>query len=581
MIHVSSARRLTRVRSPAAILALVYTLTSALYYSRFLAHTGREISGGPDGVLYAWFFESVRQTMLHGHNPLFTDYVNAPGGMNLMWNTAILALAILCIPVTVLIGAPSTIVILMVLSPAISATCAYLAVSRLVANRAAAAIAALLYGFGPYFVGQNGHLHLALAFLPPLLLLVGHRLLLHPERATWRRDGLWLGGLVAVGLLCGEEIVAMTAVAAVVAVVVLTALCPHQVRSAAPAAFKATALGAVVAGAITAYPLWFQFFGPHSLWHGPQTEIGQNLASLVRPSDLQFFASSADVAANRRYSSYGLENTGYLGWPLVILVLGAVGYGLLRRDRFQLWWSVSALILIVLSCGPELRLGAYDLGAGPWRPLVSLPVVSSVVPVRLSLLTLLLVACGVARALSAVGQSVRTTRWRAVLVVATALVLLGPVLPHGRYHTAYLVHTPRFFTTASAVASIPRGSTVLLLPYGSDPGSAGHSMMWQLQSHLRFKIVGGYGVFEIGGRSSYRAEQPAYAAVLGEVGRTGVRPDGETLVSARRALVAAPVAFLVLTRGQSHAELVRQVGAQLAGCAWRPVSDVEICAVAR
>src|SRR2546423_9552438 len=92
-------------------------MTAAYYFSRFLAHPSRGVPGGADGIIYAWYFEWVKQAFVHLHNPLYTDAMNAPTGVNVMWNTAGVAPAVGCLPPTAGSGAPPTGGATMVLAP--------------------------------------------------------------------------------------------------------------------------------------------------------------------------------------------------------------------------------------------------------------------------------------------------------------------------------------------------------------------------------------------------------------------------------------------------------------------------------
>src|SRR5262249_48066024 len=157
--------------TPYVVPPLLYALMAAYLFSRFLAHPTRGVPGGADGVIYAWYFEWVEQAFVHLHNPFFSDAMNSPVGVNVMWNTAVFALAVVCIPLTALIGAGPTVGLMMVLAPVASATTAYFVLRRLTGRSLGAAVAATIYGFGPYFARHNGHLHLTVAVFPPLLLL--------------------------------------------------------------------------------------------------------------------------------------------------------------------------------------------------------------------------------------------------------------------------------------------------------------------------------------------------------------------------------------------------------------------------
>ena len=160
--------------------------------------------GGADGVLHTWYFEWVRQAVIHLHNPLCAPALNAPTGVNVMWNTAMFALALVFLPFTALLGAGPTVGLLMVLAPAAAASTAYFVFRRLTGKALGSALAATLYGFGPFFAAQTGHLHLTFAVYPPLLLLPGHELFV-TQRVSARRTGAWLGVATGVQLLISEE----------------------------------------------------------------------------------------------------------------------------------------------------------------------------------------------------------------------------------------------------------------------------------------------------------------------------------------------------------------------------------------
>src|SRR5947209_4183410 len=92
LLHrASRLRRWTVLAGP----PLVYFLTAAYLYSGFLANPNRVAPGGPDGVLYCWYFGWVEHAVTHLQDPFFSTAMNYPHGVNLMWNTAVLMLALL------------------------------------------------------------------------------------------------------------------------------------------------------------------------------------------------------------------------------------------------------------------------------------------------------------------------------------------------------------------------------------------------------------------------------------------------------------------------------------------------------
>jgi hypothetical protein len=559
--------------SPRLVPPLLY-LAAALYMSSpFLAHPDRGVPGGADGTVYTWFFQWAEYCCVHLHNPFFTDWMNAPHGLNPMWNGSMLLVATLCAPLTATIGATATTGIVIMLAPALSATAAYLALRRVAGGTWGPALCASLYGFGPFFVGQVIHVHLSLALFPPLLLLLSHQLIVTQDRSAIR-SGIWLGVTVAFALLTTEEVVALTAVVALFAGVVLALLNPHQVPGRFRHAAVGFGIGAAVAAAITAIPLWFQFFGQQTLQGGVGVHNARvDLASLTQPSRLMYYASPADVEANRHFPAGLAENTGYLGWPLIILALATCLWLMVRRDRLAYWWLATTVVCVLLSLGPEISVHGRDIGhRGPWYYLDRLPVFNGAIPVRISLLTTLLVALILARGL---GQLRGRALAVGLVVVAAALV---PLRPAHRYTQIRPVQTPRFFTT-SAVHAIPEGATALLLPTDNTPEGAQLPMTWQIQARMRFKIIGGYGVFNVNGTMSYQAQIPAFAQILEDAGKSGVRPAAGAVAAARTSIASSGTSYIVITGTQPNAPLVEALASKLTGCTMQQISDVSLCAI--
>src|SRR5258707_5826837 len=64
-----------------------------------------ELSGGRDVDLFAWFLRYAATAVAHGRLPsLVTVAMNAPQGVNLMWNTSFLLPGVLLAPLTLLAG---------------------------------------------------------------------------------------------------------------------------------------------------------------------------------------------------------------------------------------------------------------------------------------------------------------------------------------------------------------------------------------------------------------------------------------------------------------------------------------------
>lgn len=553
---------------------LVYAAIAAGYFSTFLQHPRRGVPGGADGILYTWYFEWVEKSVVHLHNPFVSHAMNAPYGLNLMWNTAVLLLALLCIPITATLGPIVAVGLMMVLAPIASASTCYWVLKRMTGRWWTSAFISLLYGFSPFFAGQQGHLHLSVAVFPPLVLLFGYELLIEQRRGAVR-TGLLLGISVGLQMLISEETVVLTLVVLVASVVVLAVFDPR--RAFRRARVRHLVFGTVVAGVIAVVicgvPLAYQFFGPYAPSGIIPNHLSVDIAALVRPGQLQYFADHADIAANNRYTTNVVENTGYLGWPIVILVVGLSIYYMIRRDRFGYWWLLTAAASVIVSLGSPVTFNGSVLGRGPWAGLRKLPLLDSVVAPRFSVITILLVAFILARWLGSL-------RGRALVVGAVvAAASLVPLVPAGPYGEISVVQTPRFFAT-SAVTVLPEGSPTLVLPYASGPNPAGQVMAWQVKAHLRFNLIGGYSVFKLDGQMSYVAFYPRFGTLLSDVGQTGKLPGPLQIALAQPGIRMSKVRNIVIvTALQPDAALVVRAAELVTGCTARQVADVTVCTV--
>ncbi len=532
-----------------------------------IAHLGHRVPGGADGVLFSWYFEWIAQSVIHGHNPFVSDALNAPAGVNVMWNTAMLVLALVCVPLTLSIGAFTTVSLAMVLGPAVSGASAYWVLRRLTGRTLGSAIGAAVYAYGPFMIGHAGHLNLLFAPVPPLLVLLGHRLVIS-QRGSPIRLGVLLGVVVGVQLLLSEELLALCVIAGVVAVVWLAVLNPHEVRPRARYALIGSGVASAAAVLIVAVPLGYQFFGPDSFKKFLPEKGRADLASLVRPSLLQYYSSRADVRANLHFPANGAENTGYLGWPLIIAAIAISAWYIWRRERFAIWWLLTALSLVVLMLGSPIDVNGRSIVRGPWALIRRLPLLGGVIPARFSLLILLLVAGLIAWTLA---------RLRGPLLLvgaAIAVALLIPLRPVVPIRGSLLPSTPRFFMT-SAVNVIPRGAVTAVLPQAGYPHNA--AMVWQIRAHLRFALVGGYSVFSVHGHATYFPDLPLFVMALRDVG--SAEPTAEPLAALRASAVSSGVRYIVITDRQPNMRSVTAAAAAITGCKPRQVADVLVCQI--
>ena len=148
-----------------------------------VVHLGSVISGnGPaDPTQYMWAMWWFPHAILHGVNPFVTHAIWVKNDYNLASVTSTPLPAVLMAPITWLAGSVDGPVVgynvANLLAPVISAWFAYRLCYRLTGAPWASILGGWLYGFSSYFFAvEQGHLHLALAFMPPVLglLAVGY-----------------------------------------------------------------------------------------------------------------------------------------------------------------------------------------------------------------------------------------------------------------------------------------------------------------------------------------------------------------------------------------------------------------------
>jgi hypothetical protein len=473
-------------RSPAALVLVADLTLGVVLFARTWIHPDSTLAGvSGDPQIFVWTYRWVPFALAHGINPLVTNYLDYPAGINLMWQGTSLLLGLLLSPVTMLFSPVVAYNLAATLGPALSAWWAFLAIRRYVHRWPAAAVGGLLYGFSPGMIAQAsfGHVHVTFAIFPPLALLLADEILL---RRRWRPaiSGALLGLLAGLQLLLGEETLVLTVIAGAIAVLVLVAV--HGM----PGADQRSAVARAAVAACTAFvvvaalPLAEQFLGPQRL-HGvlqPQNFYVTDLFNFVVPSPLQLASPSAINWLSRHFTGDASSRDAYLGLPLIAwFVLQAW-----RRwaDPVIRWSALLALALAILSLGPALHVaGVVTHIPMPWALLQPLPVFENVLPARLMLIAFLPAGILLARALDS--QLGNRPSLPSLLVPALSLLLLIPNL-----ESASAAPTPRFFQSP-AIQQLGPESVVLVAPYSSLYST--DAMQWQAVAGMRFRMPEGYG----------------------------------------------------------------------------------------
>jgi hypothetical protein len=510
------ARPLSRRRT--VPLAAAYYLLAALAVTLWLWRdpASRTVAGNPyDTDQFAWFLRYDATAIAHARLPaLVTTAMNAPQGVNVMWNTFMLLPGILLAPVTLLFGPQTSLTVLLTAGFAGSATAMFAVLRRWDAGTAGAALGAAVYGFSPALLHSAiGHYDLQFAVLPPLI--IDAVLRLATGRAGARggdrggrppgqvlRGGAWLGLLVTAQLLISEEILLDCAIAGALFVLVPAASRPRQVASRVRTLTGGLAVAACVTAVIAGYPLWVQFLGPLRQHGSPFTAdfFKNDLSGFVVPSSFMLFHTAGSAAEAARFQGLLPEYLGYLGWPLiVVLVLAAIRFWRLLPVRAS---AVACAVLGVFSLGGTLLAGGHEHPAIklPWYWLQGLPVLNAVLPDRFSI-----VADGAAAALLAFSADAAVpafaayaarrlprlaSGWRpAAVVMSGALLAVLPLVPKP-LPAAAATPVPPGWSAVFASLRLPASAAVLVVPLPMSTFT--EPLRWQADTGQPDALVGGY-----------------------------------------------------------------------------------------
>jgi hypothetical protein len=535
-----------RPRPKAALLLLTllgYVLLALLVFRAWnLSPAGHTLAhGGGEAAFFLWVLRWTPFAITHGHNPFLTGYLNAPDGVNLLWNTSLLLPGLLLAPVTLTLGPVASYNILLTLGLALSAWTAFLVMRRYVTSELAAVLGGLVYGFSPYMRAHSlGHVNLTLAFLPPLLLALVDDILVRQRRGPVR-DGVLLGGLAVCQLLISEEVLATTALVGVLLLLVLAIAHRRRLRTHAPYVLRAFVVATAAALVLTAVPLTIQFFGPYRYSGPASTGTGRlvnDLVGFVVPGPQQLLSTKATQDLSNRWPGNSAERNGYLGLPLLVLAAAVA----------VRWWSrpvvrigtLLGLATAILSMGPRLYVGGDRTELWlPWATVHRLPLLESIIPSRLALYTALFAGLLLAYF---VDQARGWQGWGRALAAAIVVVTLVSLVPRP-LGAIGAVQVPTFFT-GPGIERIPADSVALVVPF---PG--GRGMLWQATAGIHFKMPGGYFLGpDKAGRARFgpwpSATQEALIDLTGERGR--VELDQQRCQAIKRDLVSWKVRSILV-----------------------------------
>ncbi len=440
--------------------------------------------GGADPILAQWWLAHAAHIVAHRENPFFTTDLNAPLGVDLAGNASFLGVGIPLAPLTWLLGAEITALLVIMANFVLTGLAWYWLFSRhLGLNRAAAGAGGLFCAFAPplILVASQGEQHVTAGFVIPFIVWRFTRVGVAGRPV---RDGILLGLLIAWQALIGEEVLLLTALAVGVFALAYTAQRPRQVRAMIPALARGYPTAILVTAVLLAVPLWYQFFGPQH-YHGtpidPQGFHDNLIDYFGLPAPTRFWSAAAlgPLAVP----------TPYLGLPLALILL-AFSWPLRHRIGYTTTLAVLAIMLL-FSLGTDITVRHRSLGIpGPWILVAHLPVFRWAIPTRIG--TMVIPAAGAAIAYL---LDHAITGWRAgnrllpataILTTTTALLIFAPPpLP-----TMTWAPTPHFVTAGTWRGYVPPGRSLVTVPAPALPSFDG--MRWAVATRGDITLPGGY-----------------------------------------------------------------------------------------
>jgi hypothetical protein len=468
-----------------------------------------------------WFIAWSPTSLELGQSPLLTDHVNAPAGANLMWNASFPLMALMLAPLTLAVGPMLTYNVAVLAAIALSGLACFAALRRYTNGPLGPLVGGALYALSPFVTSHTAlHLQLINVWAPPLFLLILDELVV---RRRYRPEllGVALGMVGVLQLLTFEEVLATSAVAGALLIVVLAAVVHERtaILASTRRLLRAALPGLGAFLLIGAYPLGVQFLGPQQI-HGAVQDtalFSMDLLNVILPTPYQLLAPENATSISRHFSGLYHEATGYIGLPLLAVLAWVVASQ--WRDRRVLVAAAMGLLMLVLSLGPELHIGGESWHVPmPWLPIGSLPLIEHAIPGRLTLYTWLAVAVMVAIAVDrAAALDLRGAGVR-LAAIGLALVFVLPVPA-----SSSTSPVPTFFASWEQ-QGIPDDEVILFAPWFTN-GAGADPMLWAAIANARPRMYEGY-VYVPGpdGRPRYGPSPGPLARLMMDVQDHGVRP---------------------------------------------------------
>jgi hypothetical protein len=446
---------------------------------------GRVLAGNRDDHgIFLFMLAHAERVVFDGAPLFYEDRLNVPVGVNMMANTSILALSLPLAPVTHFLGGGVTVALLITLGLSGTAFAWYWVFSRhLGRSPLASVIGAAWCGFAPAMVSHaNGHVNFVSNYVLPFI--VWQVLRLREPGRVWR-GGVILGLLIVLQIFINEEALLFLALTLGIFAVSYALMERDETRRVWKRFTAGIGVAALTSGALTGYPLWFQFFGRGN-YHGQPFEPSVYVTDLASLGAFarQSLAGIGPVA--RRLSVSATEDNTFFGpFGLVMIIVSIV---ILWRSAAMRATAVAGIVLLVMSLGPELRLVGFKTGVPlPFALISHVPVIDLVSVTRFAMVPAMVAGVLLAFAIDRIRDYPALTRRRFRIGMVLALVPLIPKpLP-----IVEGVPMPEFLTAGLWRQYVPEGRTLVTVPL-PDVTTGRTGQRWATLNNFDYATPRGY-----------------------------------------------------------------------------------------
>lgn len=377
MLRLERGARPTRFRIYyGALLVCAYLIPVLVIEHSPLHHPLTSYVGNnQDSGQFMWYLGWFWHAVAHGQNPLTTNLLNYPFGLNLMANTSVLTESFLFGPLVYLVNPVFAFNVVVATSVILSGVFGLLLFRAIGVSPWLALLGGLLLEVNPFSVNQlvDGHINLAMSCTIVLSIVwMTVRYIRSHRQSVW--DGVVMGLLLAALFYTSLEVFATFVFMGGVFLVISLPAYRREFRTHLRAYTRAL-VAAIITGCAIAFPGVATFLQAP---HGPYAHIMprdtwvSDLFSFFIPTPAQWAHTHLSSQIVDHFTGGVSEMGAYLGIAMLIGV--TVALWIARKERWAWLLLFMGVFASVLSMGPHLHVdGAVTNVQLPWSVVDRIP----------------------------------------------------------------------------------------------------------------------------------------------------------------------------------------------------------------